>query len=342
MRLLSRDEFRSAVFSRDGGRCVMCGEPGVDAHHIVERRLFSDGGYYLDNGATLCPGCHLEAERTRVSPAEIRRAIGASVVLPPHLSQDTDYDKWGNPVLPNGTRMKGELFGDESVQRALREGGALSLFADYVKYPRTPHLPWSNPGQGDCVSGDEHFVGRDVVVTAKMDGENTSCYRDHVHTRSLGGLSHPTQSWMKKHWSEWGWMLDEGMRVCGENLYAVHTLRYAELESYFLAFSVWVGDECLSWSESLEYFGILGLSHVPVIYEGPYDRAAISDAYASWKDGSCEGYVVRLASSFRYGSFRKSVGKFVEAEFKQAADAARGRDWSRQQERNLLHNDSNF
>jgi hypothetical protein len=37
--LLTREVFRTAVFARDGDRCVICGAPGQDAHHIVERQL---------------------------------------------------------------------------------------------------------------------------------------------------------------------------------------------------------------------------------------------------------------------------------------------------------------
>ncbi len=51
---MTRDDFRNAVFARDNHRCVICGEPAKDAHHILERRLFPDGGYYLNNGASLC------------------------------------------------------------------------------------------------------------------------------------------------------------------------------------------------------------------------------------------------------------------------------------------------
>ena len=84
--LLSREDFRSQVFDRDDGRCVICGESGVDAHHIIERRLFPDGGYYLDNGATLCGACHIRAEMTVLSCAEIRAAAGITqIVLPPHV-----------------------------------------------------------------------------------------------------------------------------------------------------------------------------------------------------------------------------------------------------------------
>jgi len=59
--LLSRTEFREGVFERDKLKCVICGAPAVDAHHIIERRLFPDGGYYLDNGSSLCGDCHMKA-----------------------------------------------------------------------------------------------------------------------------------------------------------------------------------------------------------------------------------------------------------------------------------------
>lgn len=51
MKLLTRDEFREGVFERDGHKCVVCGDDARDAHHIMERRLFADGGYYMENGA---------------------------------------------------------------------------------------------------------------------------------------------------------------------------------------------------------------------------------------------------------------------------------------------------
>lgn len=36
-KLLSRDDFREGVFLRDNHQCVICKEPGKDAHHIIER-----------------------------------------------------------------------------------------------------------------------------------------------------------------------------------------------------------------------------------------------------------------------------------------------------------------
>lgn len=58
-----------------------------------------------------------------------------------------------------------------------------------VKYPRTYHLPYSLTLTDDDkrLSSDEHFKDfTEVIVTAKMDGENTTVYPDGtMHARSL-------------------------------------------------------------------------------------------------------------------------------------------------------------
>lgn len=171
--LLTRDRFRESVFERDQYKCVCCGSPAVDAHHIVERRLFTDGGYYLDNGASVCGVCHLKCEQTLITCDELRDRIGIKrPILPLHFYEDTSYDKWGNILMQNGTRLRGELFDDASVQKALHS--VLHEFTPYVKYGRTYHLPWS-PGMhsDDRMMPDvEVFNDKIVVVMEKLDGEN--------------------------------------------------------------------------------------------------------------------------------------------------------------------------
>lgn len=316
--LLTRDEFRRQVFDRDGGRCVLCGAPGVDAHHIMERRLFDDGGYYRDNGATLCAACHLRAEMTVLSCAEIRRAAGTiAVVLPPHLYPDQEYDKWGNPILPNGQRLRGELFDDGSVQKVLAAGGVLWLFTNRMRYPRTWHLPWSPGATEDdrVLPSVNGFVGQEVVVTAKMDGEQTTMYTDYLHARSVDWSRHPSRSWVANLHAQIGWKIPPGWRVCGENLFARHSIHYHHLPAYFLVFSVW--DErnvCLSWVDTVEWAALLDLLTVPVLYAGPWDEGRIRGLYQpTWQGDELEGYVVRLAGSFPYVRFRHAVAKYVRA-----------------------------
>ena len=314
MDLLTRDEFRTAVFARDGGRCVICGTEAKDAHHVVERRLWPDGGYYLPNGASVCGEHHLAAESTVLSCDEVRKAAGITeILLPPHFYSEEVIDKWGNPILPNGQRLKGELFNDESVQKVIAP--VLHLFTDRVKYPRTFHLPWS-PG----VSSDDRvmeslsgFENEEVVITAKMDGEQTSFYRDGFHARSLDTPSHPSRDWLWKLHREVGYEIPEGWRVCGENLYAKHSIFYRHLPAYFLAFGIWnEKNVCLSWDETVEWAGLLGLSTVPVLERGPWNETAVRAIDIQTYNGDpCEGYVVRVARAFHSKEFRNVAGKYV-------------------------------
>jgi hypothetical protein len=335
--LLSRDAFREAVFSRDKGTCVFCIKPAVDAHHILERRLWPDGGYYLDNGASVCGEHHLACEATTLSVEDVRLACGITKpVIPPHLYDDQPYDKWGNPVMPNGQRLKGELFDDESVQKILGVGQVLHLFIPYVKYNRTYHVPWSQSMNDDdrMMSSLDAFQGQRVIVTEKMDGENTSMYRDHIHTRSIDSRNHPSRNWVKSFWSGISGDIPDGWRICGENLYAKHSIGYTDLSTYFMGFSIWDDrNMCLEWDRTMEWFELFGITPVPVLYDGIYDEKVIK---ALWKDSQwevMEGYVVRLAASFHYTEFRHKVGKFVRAKHVQTS-----KHWmyGRPIERNLL------
>ncbi len=311
--LLSREQFREQVFRRDNFKCVFCDKPAKDAHHVLERRLWSDGGYHLNNGASVCEEHHVACEQTLISVEDVRAACKISKpILPPHLYHDQVYDKWGNPVLENGQRLKGELFHDESVQKILRSVNLLNSFTSYVKYPRTWHLPFS-PGFGKddrVLDSLEQFVGKVVVCSLKMDGENTSLYNDYIHARSLDGRNHPSRNWVKQFWSTIKQDIPIGYRVCAENLYARHSIGYDDLTSFLMGFSIWNDlNVCLSWEETLEWFQLLGITPVPVIYYDVFDEDKIRNLRLNYERD--EGYVLRVADSFHYKDFRHNVGKYV-------------------------------
>ena len=314
-KLLTRDAFREGVFARHSHTCVFCDRPAVVAHHIIERRLWPDGGYYLDNGAAVCEEHHLACERTEISVEQVRNACGITrVLVPPHLYADQPYDKWGNPVLEDGRRARGELFFDPSVQKILAQGGMLELFTDRVKYPRTHHLPWS-PGMNDDdrrLESLSAFEGRRVIVTEKMDGENTTLYADYTHARSVDSRSHPSRDWVKGFWSKFAYEIPQGWRICGENLFARHSIPYESLPTYFMGFSVWDDrGNCLPWDETLEWFALLGITPVPVLFDGVFDTMAVQRLWADQDATRSEGYVVRVADGFSLAQFRTHVAKFV-------------------------------
>ena len=311
--ILTRDQFREAVFTRDERLCVHCKKPGADAHHIIERRLFPNGGYYLSNGVTLCSECHLEAEATLISCETLRSDAGiTTAVLPPHFFPDGIYDKWGNQILENGMRMKGELFEEEPVQKVLAP--LMYLFSDKVKYPRTFHFDWSPNLQNDdrkLQNGTAGWEGVEYVFTEKMDGEGTTFYTDDLHARSLEFEAHPSRTFIKAIHAACGYDIPKGYRVCGENLTAVHSIKYVELPSYFMVFNIWNGLTCLSWDETVEWTRLLGLEHVPVLYRGPYSDELCQRICASVNLETEEGIVARPARAFHMREYPLVVGKYV-------------------------------
>lgn len=184
----------------------------------------------------------------------------------------------------------------------------------FTKYPRTPHLPWS-PGttDDDKVLRDlSHFNDKRVVITKKMDGENTTMYSNHIHARSLDSRGGVDRDWVKTFWSSIAHDIPENWRICGENLWARHSIAYDELPSYFMGFSIWDDtNTCLSWSDTQHYFELFGIEPVQVIYDNIWDEAVCSDLHKSLDPEKDEGFVVRLASSFHYDDFGRSVAKYV-------------------------------
>lgn len=178
------------------------------------------------------------------------------------------------------------------------------------------HLPWSPGLQNDdrLIESFEGFVGREVVVTEKMDGENATLYSDHYHARSLDSRHHPSRDWIKAFHGSIKHEIPEGFRVCGENLYAEHSIFYDDLESYFLGFSFWnnVSNECWNWDDTLEMFDAIGIVPVRVWWRGPWEEfLAHQEMFDVRVQGNVEGYVVRVAGDFHFDDFKYKVAKYV-------------------------------
>lgn len=317
MELLTREQFRNAVFDRDGHKCLFCDETSnLDAHHIMERKLFPDGGYYIDNGATLCAKHHIQAETTDLSTTAIREKAGIkNIVLPDHLSEEDDFDKWGNVILSDTQRSPGELFHDQNTQKALVN--KLSYFVKFTKYPRTYHLPWSEGRHKDdrILKDCSSFENKECIVQIKYDGENCNLYSDHYHARSLDTRHHASRSWIKNFHSQIAHNIPERWRICGENLFAKHSIKYTNLKSYFYGFSIW--DErnvCLNVGDTVEWFNLLGIEYAKVIYQGIFNENDIQKAFENYVKRTKEeheGYVIRTYDEFHYKDFKNCVAKYV-------------------------------
>ncbi|WP_329499427.1 RNA ligase family protein [Kitasatospora herbaricolor] len=180
-----------------------------------------------------------------------------------------------------------------------------------VQYPRTPHLPWSPGATADDVrTGDlSGLRGAEVVVTEKLDGENTTLYPDGLHARSLDSAHHPSRTWVKALQGRIGPRLAPGLRICGENMFARHSIPYRALESWFYGFSVWDGPRCLGWDDTVRLLRGLGVPVPPVLWRGTYDERALRALRLDPERQ--EGYVVRTVEGFERAEFGRRVAKWV-------------------------------
>lgn len=195
-----------------------------------------------------------------------------------------------------------------------------------TKYPRSFHFPWSLGATDDdkTLGTVEHFVGCDVVVTEKLDGECTTLYPDgYMHARSLDSKSHESQAWVRALAGRIARDIPSTMRVCGENVFARHSIGYEALNSYFHVFGIFEGNLSLSWDEVEAYSGMLGLQTVPVLYRGVWDEQAVKACYTgtSRYGGIQEGYVVRLARAITIDEYPVALAKFVRANHVQSGAA---------------------
>lgn len=183
-----------------------------------------------------------------------------------------------------------------------------------IKYPRTLHLPWSLGRSRDdlILTSTSTFEGEPVVITEKRDGENTTIYSDGIHARSMNSSYHESRSWVNQLQARIGHELPNGWRVCGENLYAQHSIPYF-LNTYLEVFSIW--DEtntALSWTATEEWSDLLGLTTVPVLYAGIWPgRDFLDNLWAQCDHSKVEGYVVRVAGRVPFAEFSTSIAKFV-------------------------------
>ena len=181
------------------------------------------------------------------------------------------------------------------------------------KYPRTYHLPFSPGFTSDdkVLKDDSSFRGKEIVVTEKMDGENVSIYRDGFHARSIDSKHKSYHSWLLSEIYKFSYNIPKNMRICGEYLYAKHSIKYNNLPSYFMAFSLWENDVCLDWEDTEILCEELGVELVPILWKGQYDAETIKKIAEETVARGGEGIVVRLACSFTYDEFSKSIAKYV-------------------------------
>lgn len=187
-------------------------------------------------------------------------------------------------------------------------------YLDAIKYPKTMHFDFSDSLQNDDreLETMRGFEKKRVIITEKLDGENASIYNDYYHPRSVIDDGHESRNWLKGNIPNFQYLIPEEWRVCGESMYAEHSIRYDNLDTYFYAFSIWNElNYCLGWDTFVEYCNKWNIQHVPVLYDGIFDYDKIKEIYQSLDFEKQEGIVCRVAMLFHYDDFQMYTAKAV-------------------------------
>lgn len=190
-----------------------------------------------------------------------------------------------------------------------------------MKYNRTYHFPFS-PG----VSNDdriaetlEHLIGREIVITEKLDGENNGMTKGGVYARSHAAYTiSPWSLEVRILHSLIGKDIPEDVYIFGEGMAGIHSIEYTNLTSYFYIFGIREGTRWYSWEEIEEYAFLLDVPTVPVLFKGIVNsEKELKDLVESLSKensslgGPREGIVARVADEFDDEHFSVSVLKWV-------------------------------
>ena len=196
-----------------------------------------------------------------------------------------------------------------------------------TKYPRTYHLPYSPGATKDDkkLQGDwfKYYIGQEVVITAKLDGENSAMTAHDVYARSHAA---PTRNpWNRNLWDPQTGLfwkikqyIGENETIYGENLYGEHSIHYNKLTDYFHLFAANDGVNWYSWDDVKMMADIMNIPHVPELWRGliykESDLQKLVEQYvheSEWYGDIREGVVVRITDSFPLEDFAKHVCKWV-------------------------------
>lgn len=212
----------------------------------------------------------------------------------------------------------------------------------FFRFPSTPHLAWLGPGKprADKVldpSEAREFLRGEIIVEEKIDGANLGFSVDEqgiLRSQNRGsyldidrsiGQWRPLGRWLSSRRHDISRALAPDLMLFGEWCYAVHSVRYASLPDWFLAYDVYDREKGEFWSVDRrdELAARLGLAVVPRIGRGSFDLEGLEKLIgrSALTNGPAEGLYLRREEGGRL----IQRAKLVRAEFVQAI----GEHWSK-------------
>jgi hypothetical protein len=200
------------------------------------------------------------------------------------------------------------------------------------KYNRTFHAPWSEGATSDdkIAKSVEALINVPIIISEKIDGGNCSLEYDGCYARTHAAPpTHPSFDFIKSFHANIKHLIPKNIQIFGENVYALHTIKYSELPHYFLLFNVRDLDSSIwsSWDEVELWANEIQAPTVPVLFRGSASsEEELKDLTKSLMKepsacgGQREGVVVRFAGYISDDMFSYYVIKVVRKNHVDAKD----------------------
>ena len=193
------------------------------------------------------------------------------------------------------------------------------------KYGRTYHFPFSPGTTSDDRINHTYWDNikkiETLVHTEKLDGENNCLNQFGVFARSHAAPT--TSPWTNRIRERWELMKHDlgDIELFGENLYAVHSIEYKQIESYYYIFAVRHLDKWLSWEEVKFYAAMFDLPTVPELAIQSVDdltEESLKKQILDWaKEPSVFGSIDTQTQQncTREGIVTRNIGEYAVSDF---------------------------
>lgn len=193
-------------------------------------------------------------------------------------------------------------------------------------------MPWSEGATNDDkrATSVDSLIGKEIVLTEKMDGSNTSLEADGCFARTHAGPpTHKSFDQLKALHASIKHNLSIDLQYFGEWCYAKHSIEYNELPGYFLLFNVrdLTVDNWFDWDGVELLAKELNIPTVPVLFRGTVNsEKELKELVESFmlQPSACggirEGVVARVAKDFYDEDFSTNVMKCVRKNHVQTSD----------------------
>lgn len=221
---------------------------------------------------------------------------------------------------------------------------------DFFRFPHTPHLAWLGEGQprddkvlSACEAAE--ILSGNVVVEEKLDGANLGLSlgpdgivrvqnRGQYLAKPYSGQFARLASCLPQIEEALIATLGQNLILFGEWCAARHSLDYATLPDWLLAFDVYDRSAGKFWSTARrnELVARLSLPVVPTVFAGKTSmqelRSPLLHSTSLFREGPLEGLVIRKENS----EWLEARAKLVHPDFTQAITehwSRRGLEWNR-------------